>query len=390
MLVADEVVVDHEDRSSPLQPVQGVELGQDLVRRLGAGHLAVELDDVAEFAVERASAGELHAHRVVALQVDEVEARNRCSGHVGLPRLPVHGVRGAVRQVAQEFGKDLLGLVQHEVGHAFDLVVKGGGMRTSGHHRDTGPVAPRDDVHERGALHDHRGREHHVGPFEVRVLQRRHIHVHDAEGVLRREHRGDGEQPQRRKGRLHARQVQRKVIPPVGRRQARVDQQCVLHGRFLRVRRRQSIASTAPDSRPFAHPLHGTAPLRAMIHRVTRRVCIGQLPTRDPGASFPTEQVYRALIEKSSFELFSMPLHKNIAENCHDSALPRDYRCGDDACSRRAPMREPGEWRAPARRVPGAGSRKRCAAPAGGNRAGPAARRHPRQCRCRPSTRCRS
>ena len=249
-LVADEVVVDQEDRAPPPQPVQGVELLDDLVRRLGPGHLAVELDDVAELAVERTSARELHAHRPVALHVDEVEARHRGPGHVGLPGLPVHDLRGAVGQVAQELGKDLLGLVQHEVGHAFDLVMERGGMRPPGHHRDPGPVAPRDDVLERGSLHDHGGREHHVGPFQVRVLQRRHVHVHDAERVLGREHRGDGEQPQGRKGRLHPQDVEREVRPPVGRGLSRIDQQGVLHGRSVRVRLRQSAARTASEPRP--------------------------------------------------------------------------------------------------------------------------------------------
>ena len=232
-LVADEVVVDQEDRASPAQPVQQVELLHDLVRRLGPGYLTVELDDVAELAVERAPTRELHAHRVVAVHLDEVEARNRRSGHIRFPPLPIDGLGGAVRQIAHKFGKDFLGLVQHEVAHSVDLVVKCGGMRSSGNHRNSGTVAPLDDLLQRNSLNDHGGSEHHVGPLQIRILQGSHVHVHDAEVVVRWKHRGDGEQSKRRKGRLHSHDVQRKIRAPVGRGLLGMDQQGIRHGGYL-------------------------------------------------------------------------------------------------------------------------------------------------------------
>ena len=54
--VADEVVVDDERGSVPAHQPQGVELGDQLLRGFQPGHAAVQRDDVAKFAVERAAA----------------------------------------------------------------------------------------------------------------------------------------------------------------------------------------------------------------------------------------------------------------------------------------------------------------------------------------------
>ena len=55
-LVADEVVVDQEDRTAPTQVVEVLQLSNELIGGFGAGFAAVENDDVAELAVERAAA----------------------------------------------------------------------------------------------------------------------------------------------------------------------------------------------------------------------------------------------------------------------------------------------------------------------------------------------
>ena len=54
---------------------------------LGAGLAAVENDDVAKLAVERAAPGELHAHRVVGVELQQIEAGNRRGGHIRLVTL---------------------------------------------------------------------------------------------------------------------------------------------------------------------------------------------------------------------------------------------------------------------------------------------------------------
>ena len=78
--VADEVVVHEENRPAPAEPVEAVQLGDHLRRRLGAGPVSEHRGDVAELAVERAAARKLHAHRSVALQVRQLPQRRRRLG----------------------------------------------------------------------------------------------------------------------------------------------------------------------------------------------------------------------------------------------------------------------------------------------------------------------
>ena len=175
--------------------------------------------------------GELHAHHPVVLRIDEVEARNRRAGHIGFARFPMHSPGRAAFQVPKELRKDLLHLAQHEVVHARDFLVKRGRMRPAGHHRNARTVAALDHGAQRRVLRDHRGREHQVRPLEVGVAQGGQVHIHHAELIARRKHRGDGQQSQRRLGRLDPRNLQSVVSPPEGRRVFRVDQQSVWHER---------------------------------------------------------------------------------------------------------------------------------------------------------------
>ena len=59
LLVADEIVVDEIEVSAISAAIERIQFAKHLRRRLHARHAAIELDDVAELAVERAAAGEL-------------------------------------------------------------------------------------------------------------------------------------------------------------------------------------------------------------------------------------------------------------------------------------------------------------------------------------------
>jgi hypothetical protein len=62
LLVADHVIVDERDVAAVAGEIERVQLLQHLLIGLGARNAAVELDDVAELAIERAAARELHAN----------------------------------------------------------------------------------------------------------------------------------------------------------------------------------------------------------------------------------------------------------------------------------------------------------------------------------------
>ena len=49
--------------------VQGVEFGQNLLVRLGSRHSTVQLDNVAELAIERTAARELNTHMEIMLEL---------------------------------------------------------------------------------------------------------------------------------------------------------------------------------------------------------------------------------------------------------------------------------------------------------------------------------
>ena len=77
LAIADEVVVDHEERAAKARRQDGVELAAELRGLLGARPPAEQLDDVAEFAIEGTAAAPLHAHGVVGADVEQVVARRR-------------------------------------------------------------------------------------------------------------------------------------------------------------------------------------------------------------------------------------------------------------------------------------------------------------------------
>src|SRR6516165_9253870 len=85
-LVADEIIVHEVHVASMPEAVEHVEFGDDLLRGLCPWFSAVELDDVAELAVERAAAGELNSEHEVVVEVQQVETGNGASEHSASPR----------------------------------------------------------------------------------------------------------------------------------------------------------------------------------------------------------------------------------------------------------------------------------------------------------------
>src|SRR5206468_1459023 len=72
-VVADKIVVDDEDLVAPAEFKQPIELRQQLAGALGSGFPSVERDDVAELALERTSAGELHRHGGILLELEQIK-----------------------------------------------------------------------------------------------------------------------------------------------------------------------------------------------------------------------------------------------------------------------------------------------------------------------------
>jgi len=79
--VADEIIVNDEDRTAPAGSPNDGDFGQHLRRRLGPGSVPEQIDDVAKFAIERASSRELDRHGRISGHFQKVESRNRRIGN---------------------------------------------------------------------------------------------------------------------------------------------------------------------------------------------------------------------------------------------------------------------------------------------------------------------
>src|SRR4030081_3832123 len=73
LFISDEIVIDNENGAAPAKSQQRVKLAQNLLIALGAGYAAVDFNDVANLAVERAAARILNRHCTVAFHFREVE-----------------------------------------------------------------------------------------------------------------------------------------------------------------------------------------------------------------------------------------------------------------------------------------------------------------------------
>ncbi len=222
LFVANEIVVHNEHHVLPPAPAQRIQLGNQLRRRFRAGHASVHHDDVAKFAIERAATRELHGHRHIISEFDEVPARHRGLGDFRTVRAAINGLQPATPQVFHDLWHHFLGLAQNEVLNLRECFMPGGEQRSA---CDDGLLqgrAPRHDFVHRILLHQHRAQQHIIRPAQVFILEPLHVQVHQLELPLRRQHRGHRQQSQRRHGRLSGNEAHSVLETPerVGRSRA--------------------------------------------------------------------------------------------------------------------------------------------------------------------------
>ncbi len=200
LLVADEVVVDEVEMAAISHLVESVDLGQHLLHGLDPRRAPVELDDVAEFAGERAAAGKLHAEIGVILPLQQVEARDRRAGDVGGEFLGLeHPLAHPAIPRLDERADDALGFAEHpEIGAGIGLA-RGCRIGPADRHRFVMLVRQCDDVQRIGLLRQHPAGHHQVGPIEIGVPQFLGVAVDEAALPGRRQQRGDRDQAERRR-----------------------------------------------------------------------------------------------------------------------------------------------------------------------------------------------
>ena len=209
------------------QLAQGLELGHDLRRLLHSWHAPEDLRDVAELAGERTAARGLDAHRAIPAHLEQIESRD---GRLVQRRSRAHGAddpRGLRPRLDRREQRvdPPLGLPEKQAVRIVEALRRRRARRTSQHGPSPELPCPRQDLVDRWLLHEHPTREHHVGPAQIVLPQRRHVHVDEAHLPAARQQSRHGDQPERRESRAPVDERQAVLKPPVCRRELRVDEQ---------------------------------------------------------------------------------------------------------------------------------------------------------------------
>src|SRR5262249_19091953 len=121
-------------------------------------------DDVAEFAGEGASAGELDAPVGIGAALEEVEPRRRHPRHVGCFRLFVAGLMTSLPPFLEEARPCLLGLAHEDgIGEIAEVVLLHGDPRATDHREDAASLQLLQDLPHTPALHVHPGDADEIG-----------------------------------------------------------------------------------------------------------------------------------------------------------------------------------------------------------------------------------
>ncbi len=164
---------------------------QELRWLLGARAAAEQLDDVAELAAERAATAPLHADGVVGLDVEKIVARSRNLLEVGaLAAHETGGEGGAVaEQCLAQGGNQILGLADDDGVHVWgNGVGRGRCVRAAGDDGLAHGARPCRHVQHGRPLNQHAGQENDIGPCQIFILERAHVHVAKPDLPVSRKH----------------------------------------------------------------------------------------------------------------------------------------------------------------------------------------------------------
>jgi hypothetical protein len=191
--VTDEIVV-HEVHVAPVpQPVECVEFPDDLLRSLLSRLPAIELDDVAELAIERAATRELDTDHEVVLEIQKIEARHRALLQIRFFGGFINSARGSSGKIIEEERHGTFRLSQDEViGGIVDIGLRGR-IGSAGNHFFASGVNSFYEPQESRLLGQHSSDENKIGPVDVRVIQGGYVQVDKSELPVRREKSGHGD-----------------------------------------------------------------------------------------------------------------------------------------------------------------------------------------------------
>ncbi len=208
----------------------GVELGEDLGAGLDPRAPAEGDDDVAELALERASARELQAAEGVVLHLQQVEPRRRDLGHVGLLGLLVALGVPALPPFVEEPRPGFLGLADEDhVGQVAEIILLDGHPRAARHAEAAALLQLGEDLLHAEPLHAHPRDADDVGPLATLPVDRLDVLVDQGDRVLARRQRRQQRQARHRQVGPLADERQGMLHAPVRDLEPRIDQHDISH-----------------------------------------------------------------------------------------------------------------------------------------------------------------
>ena len=170
--VADEVVVDKEDRSAPPPKMQAVQFSDQLFPRLAPRPSPEQRCDVAELAVKGASPAILDIHGGIIPDLYQVPKRDGSVRQVRPLVIAIEMPCPASTQVHQERREGEFRFTQHQVVHLGEIMVTGGKERTAGNGLHSQMPAAGDDFLRRFPLDGHGADEDVIRPLQICVGER--------------------------------------------------------------------------------------------------------------------------------------------------------------------------------------------------------------------------
>ena len=234
LLVADEVVVDDEDRAHSLTSQRG-HLGDDLRAGLETGTPAEHDDDVAELAGKGAAPRKLYAAVEVMLHFQEIEARHRHMAHVGALALLIAPLMARVGPIGQKARPGLLGLAdEDDIGEIGEICLVDGDPRAAHDGEDPAPLQLGENLGHAEALNAHARDADDIGGGAALEIDCLDVLIDQRDAMGRGRQRRQQRQARDRQIGRFAEEGEGVLDPPVGHLEARIDDDYVGHSSRLK------------------------------------------------------------------------------------------------------------------------------------------------------------
>ena len=192
--IADEVVVREVDPTSIAQVIELLQFGKKLIWRFDTWSPAEQFDDVTELAVVRASSRGLHTDVQVVVEVDQVETRSRCGGHIRFVWRFKLALGVTVSPSVQPHRNGQFAFADNDSVRVLVDLWLAGWIRAADDNEFAFCVGSFNPLQDAGLLRQHASCADHISPLPIGFLDWTNVLVSDAEFPLLGKQCSDGHQ----------------------------------------------------------------------------------------------------------------------------------------------------------------------------------------------------